>query len=74
MTIRETRITELQFDLTAGERARAIARQPSGPVRIFDPTDPRCEAWLPLQTDEEPAAAAGTAGTARTGVHIGGPR
>ncbi len=30
------------FDLTAGERARAIASDPDALQPIYDPTDPRC--------------------------------
>jgi hypothetical protein len=30
------------IDILAGDRARAIAADPSAPQPIFDPTDPRC--------------------------------
>ncbi len=32
------------FDITAGERAHAIAEDPAVTQPIFDPTDPRCDA------------------------------
>jgi hypothetical protein len=37
------------IDVTAGERARAIAAVPDAPHPIFDPTDPRCLGAAPVR-------------------------
>jgi hypothetical protein len=48
------------IDILAGDRARAIAADPSAPQPIFDPTDPRCAgpttAAAPATTAAAPAA------------------
>ncbi len=57
------------FDITAGERAHAIAEHPSLSQPIFDPTDPRCE--TPASASEAVAApGARTLDSARSAARL----
>jgi hypothetical protein len=47
------------MDITAGERARAIAMHPETPPPVFDPTDPR-SARRPARRAPAPKGAAPT--------------